>query len=176
MADVAHDPCEIIEQGLKAVNRAAVVEDAGVDFAQGGFGTLGGGDRVPEGFGGLILVGEQQRTPRLDHVPLDVVGEHAEEDVRPDAVVPIVADGPDLEAEGFERTKRALDLSERLVTADRIGGADPLGRKTGADDVDSVQGGFGGDLLRVDGELEVSVADVEREVFAEAPPVFLDTD
>src|SRR4029450_9469698 len=52
----------------------------------GGGGDLGGDDRGGSGCGGrlAIMVVEQQRCQGLPHVPLDVVGEQAEKDMRPD--------------------------------------------------------------------------------------------
>jgi hypothetical protein len=47
----------------------------------GGRRTPGGCGRVALELGGLILVGKEQLAPRFAQVPLDVVGEHAQEDV-----------------------------------------------------------------------------------------------
>ena len=49
-ANVSHDPFEIIQQGLEAVNDAVIVERACVDFPQGPFGTLGRRHGVPPCF------------------------------------------------------------------------------------------------------------------------------
>ena len=68
-----------------------------------------------------VLVGKHQLAPRLAHVPLDIVGEHAQEDVRPHAVFQMMVDGSDMQIDGLHRTKRPLDLCERFVTAHRLG-------------------------------------------------------
>ncbi len=48
-----------------------------------------GGDRIAMFFALQILVGKQQLAPGLAHVPLDIVGEHAQEDVRAHAAFEI---------------------------------------------------------------------------------------
>ena len=72
----------------------------------------GGGDRISVSFGLLVLVGKEQRSPRLDHVQRDVVGEHAQDDVRAHPIGEPAVNGPDFEIGRFQRTKRALYLGE----------------------------------------------------------------
>ncbi len=52
-------------------------EFASGDFVERGLGSLGGGDRIAMFFALQVLVGKHQLAPRLAHVPLDIVGEHA---------------------------------------------------------------------------------------------------
>jgi hypothetical protein len=50
-------------------------------------------------------------------MPFDVQGEHAQEDVRADAVLEAVVNRADLQLGALERAKVALDLFELLVSA-----------------------------------------------------------
>ena len=66
--------------------------------------------RITGGLGRLVLVGKEQFAPGLAHMPLDGVGEHAEEDVGADSITQAVMDGADLEVDGLHRSKGAFDL------------------------------------------------------------------
>jgi hypothetical protein len=61
---------------------------------------------------------EQQRCQRPAHVPLDVIGEHAEKDMRLHPAGEAIVDGADLEVDGLERAEGALDVGEALVGED----------------------------------------------------------
>ena len=80
-ARVAHDRGELGEECLEAVDGRAVLVVPTRDLRFRPGGALGRGHRVAGGLGGLILVCEEQCAPGLFQVPLDVVGEHAKEDV-----------------------------------------------------------------------------------------------
>ena len=62
-------------------------------FSQRRLGALGRCHRVASGLALLVLIAEQQRAPGFEHVPLDVVGEHAQEDVCTHARLEAMADG-----------------------------------------------------------------------------------
>ena len=81
---VARQGGEVGEQGLEAVDGKAVRGALAARLGAGGRRGAGGCDgRGPGGPGrGGIVVVEEERGERPAHVPLDVVGEHAEEDVR----------------------------------------------------------------------------------------------
>ena len=98
-AGVAHDGTEALEQGGKAMCLSAVVKEMSVCFALRALGALSWCDGVASRFGLLVLIGEQQRAPGLEHVPLDVIGEHAQEDMRPDSRFEPVINGTHLEVE-----------------------------------------------------------------------------
>ena len=63
-------------------------------FVLGGGGADGFSDRI--GVDRALLVGEQQGFPRGFEVPGEVVGEHADQHVRADAVLEAVMDRADL--------------------------------------------------------------------------------
>ena len=74
---------EIGEQAAEAVGRQTVVGAAGCLFAPGGVGALGLGDDACAHRGGGLVIGlvvEHGGEPGA-HVMLDVIGEHAQEDV-----------------------------------------------------------------------------------------------
>ncbi len=60
---------------------------------------------------------EQERRERLTHVPLDVIGEHAEKDVGTDPIGQVMVDEADLEVEGLVAAKRRLDVGQVFVGA-----------------------------------------------------------
>ncbi len=64
---------------------------------------------------------EEQGPPRLEHVPVNVVSEGAEEYVRSYAILKAMVDRPYLEIDTLERTKGALHSAEVFVTSNRIG-------------------------------------------------------
>jgi len=66
--------------------------------------------------------------------------------------------------------KVSFDPGQRLVGGDDLGCVHLLGRHGGADDVDPVQGRFGGDLLLVTGEPEPVVGDVQDVVLGHLVP------
>ena len=100
----------------------AVVEFLGAYLSQGSLGALSGSNRVPRFLGFLVLVAEEQWTPCFTHVPLDVVGEHAQEDVGAYPCLEAVANRTHLEVDGLDRTKCPFDLTQTLVAADGVVG------------------------------------------------------
>lgn len=81
-----------------------------------------GDDAVPKGFGGgaVVIVVEHRRSA-LAHMPFDVVGEHAEEDVCPHHRRHPMEDRPDVEIDRLQAAKGALHVGQRLVGLDRAG-------------------------------------------------------
>ena len=69
----------------------------------------------------LIGIGKHQFAPGFAHVPLEVVGEHAQEDVRAHPIGCAVMDGAHLQIDGLERTEGALDVGQRLVVTHAVG-------------------------------------------------------
>src|SRR4051812_26064324 len=130
-------------------------------------GSVGGHDGIACALGVLLLVGEHQLAPRLAHVPLDVVGEHAQEDVGADAIFAPVVDRPDLEVDGLEGAEGAFHAGQRLVVADRIVGGHVTLFDTGANDVETIERGFLGDLVVAQREVEAGLADRQLEVLGD---------
>ena len=80
----------------------AVGAPVAVRFLERRRGAPGRRGRVAGGLGGLILVGEPDRPPGSDQVGLDVLGEHAQERVRPDLTLETAVDRTDFEVDGLE--------------------------------------------------------------------------
>src|SRR6266851_737341 len=78
-----------------------------------------------------------------------------------------MVDGAHLEIDRLEAAKRALDMGEPLVGADDFGRGQPGRVDRGADDVESIEGGFTGDAGFVALVPEARVGDLEREVLAD---------
>src|SRR5450759_1440602 len=92
-------------------------------------------------------------------MPHEVGGEHADEHVRPDPGLGPVVDGAQVQVDGFEGSEVAFHPGQRLVGRHYLGGVHLLGPDGGADDVEPVQGGLGGDGFGVAGEGERVVGD-----------------
>ena len=158
-AGVAHDGRELIEERAEAVRRGAVAQGVGVRLVLGVFRARGRGDRIACGFRRLIFVGEEQGAPRFAHVPLDVVGEHAQQDVRAHPIGQMVVDGAHLQIDRLERAEGAFHIAQGLVAAHDISGRDDLGTKRRAQHVNAVERGFLLDLLLVDAIAEARLLD-----------------
>src|SRR5262245_27364889 len=102
----------------------------------------------------MILVGKHQFLPGLAHVPLDIVGEHAQENVRAHTGLETMMDGPDLEIHGLERAKRPFHRAQSLVVAHDITAAHrPLGDAR-TDNIDAIERRFGSNLTATKSEVE----------------------
>ena len=79
-----------------------------------------------------------------------------------------VVDRTHLQVDGLERAERPLDVGQRLVVAHARRARPSAFAATGADDVDAVERGLGGDLsVRSDLILEGGVADAQLEVLGD---------
>ena len=88
----------------------AVIKAFGGYLLQGALGAFGWRHGVPRCLGLLVFIGEEQRAPSFDHMPLDVVGEHGEEDVGADAALQAMSDGPDHQVNTFETAEGPFDI------------------------------------------------------------------
>jgi hypothetical protein len=160
---VAGQGPEVVEQGAEAVGGLP----AGCG-APGRLGLRGGGAGCGcDGVGrfGPVFVGKGQRCPGFAQVPGQVGGEHADEDVRPYPGFGVVVDRAQLQIDRFDRAEVAFDVGQGLVGRHDLAGVHPGCVDGGADDVDPVQGRFGGDLFLVAGEGEGSLRDGESVLF-----------
>ena len=152
---VEADGGQVGEQAGEAVHGQVAVGALGRGFGQGPRGAGGRGDGAGAGgLGGwLVVVGEQQRREAVVHVPGDVVRQHPQEHVRADPGLGAVADRADVQV-GIEGAERPLDLGEGLVGGDHLAAVQAAGFDGGAQHVDAVEGGFGGDGVLVAGVAE----------------------
>src|ERR1017187_1379185 len=103
-------------------------------------------------------------------LPGEVGGEHADKDVAADPVFEVVVDGPQVQVVGLGDAEVPLDIFEVLVGGDGAGGIEGLGIDAGADHVDPVAGGLGGDLLLIAAPGETGAGDVADEMLADLVP------
>ena len=140
---------------MEAVHRQPVLGATGGLLAHGlGRALRLGDDAVASGFG-RVLVGivVEHRLEAGAHLPFDVVGEHAQEDVGADAVGEPMVDRPDLEIDGLQAAEGALDEPATCRRAPS-GIIEGVGGQAGADHVDAVERRLGGDRVRLAGEAE----------------------
>ena len=90
--------------------------------------------------------------------------------MRPDPVRGAVPDGPDVQV-GIEGAEGPLDLGQSLVGGDHAGAVQVSGGDAGAQHVDAVHGGLGGDGVLVAGVADAVVGDVDGEVLGDLAPV-----
>lgn len=161
---VFDDGGEIVEQGAEAVDGQALLGAFGASLVLSGRGGFGGRHDGRALGAGRVMVVEQQGGEALTHVPFDVVGEHAQQDVGTHALGGTVMNGPDLEVHGLEASEGTLDPTEAFVGVHRPLGIELVFMQAGAHDVEAVEGGLAGDGLGGSSVAEGVVADVEVEV------------
>ena len=113
---VAHDGGQMRQETREAHRRRAVCQRARAHLGKRRLRALGRSNGIGKARCIIAsLVREGERRPRLDHVPLHVIGQHAEEDVGAHAGLQTVADRAHLEVDAFERAEGPLDLGQPLV-------------------------------------------------------------
>lgn len=163
---------EVGQERTEAVDRLAVVSFTGTRLGAGGGRDLGGGDGRGSGYcgGRPVVILEQQRRQRPAHVPGDVIGEHAEKDMRPHPAGEAMVHGADLEVDRLERAEGALDPGEALVGEDCRAGIEILRRHRGAQDIEAVERRLTGDRRLVAREVERLLGDGPPEVLGHLAP------
>src|SRR5437773_5651106 len=164
-----------VEGGQVGEQVAVAVDGQPIAVALGGgFGLVLGGalcGRDGVGGGGNVLVGEGELGEGLAQVPGEVAGEHADQHVAADPAGQVVVDGPQVQVVGLGDAEVAFDVLEVFVGGDRASGVQDAAGHAGADHVDAVEGGLGGDLLLVAAPGEPARADVGNEVLGDLPLV-----
>ncbi len=61
-----------------------------------------------------------------------------------------MVNGPYMEVHGFHGAKRPLNVRELLATSHRVCGADALGNEAGADHIEPIERGLGGDVVVIE--------------------------
>ncbi len=144
---VAGQGCHVCDERPEAVDGQPVFGSLGLGFALGGWGGLGLGDwGGAPGFAGVpVMVVEQHWSQRLAHVPFEIVGEHAEQDMGAHPRCGPMEHGTQLDIDGLHAAEGAFDAGKALVGPHGIGGAEGFLRQVGAQHVEAVERGFGGD-------------------------------
>ena len=111
---VAGQRRQIGEQAVEAVHRQPVLRVTGGLLGHGRRRALRfGDDAVASGFGRFLVgIVVEHRLEAGAHLPFDVVGEHAQEDVGANAVGQPMVDRPHLEIDGLQAAEGALDESQ----------------------------------------------------------------
>ena len=112
-----------------------------------------------------VALSSSSKSKGLAHMPLDVIGEHAEKDMGTDPIDQVMIDGADLEVDGLVAAKRLLDVAEVFVGTHRLLGVERCLLYIRADDVDPIEGGLLGDFHLITRIGEACLADVETKVF-----------
>src|SRR6516162_242838 len=117
----------------------------------------------------IVLV-EQHRSEALTHVPFQIIGQHAEQDVRAYSWRDPMEHRTQLKIDGLERAEGVLDAAETFVGAYRSGGIAVSCQQVGADHIDAVECGLGSDAGGVLGEAETIVGDADLEMLGHVAP------
>ena len=144
---VSGDGGKIGKQGLKAVDGESIIGHLVCRFPLGGLGTLSRDHHVGTTACriGLVVIIEEDRGQDLAHVPFDIVGQHAKEDMSLHALSQAMVDGTDLEIDALQASKRPLHLAETLVGPHGLVGIEDLSRHAGSEHIDSVESRLFGD-------------------------------
>src|SRR6478736_59693 len=165
---------EAIEaEGRLAVDLQAVSRALCSGLAASGLGTLRGCDdgRSRGGSLGALMIVEQNGSQRLTHVPLEIIGEHAQQHVGTDPIGQAVVDRPDLKIDGLDGPERAFGLAQALIEPHDIAGGERCLVEIGADDIEAIEPALGLDGLGVAVEAERIVGDGQDEVLGHLMPI-----
>src|SRR5271169_4482386 len=165
---------EIAQQAVEAVDRAAISgEFAGALAQRRRRGPRGGDDRGAfAGGASRIVVVEQHGFEALAHVPFDMAGEHAQEDMGAHPRRQPMVDRSQVQIDSLQAAKGALDAGEALIGADHALGRQGFVFDAGADDIKAVEPGLVGDAVGIAGKGEAVVTDSDVEQLGELVAVF----
>src|ERR1700677_4656816 len=125
------------------------------------------------GEGSVLATGEERSARaaamsvswnRLPQMPLDMIGEHAQEDVGAYAFGGPVADRADLKIDRLQASEGALHPGQILVGLDRLIGVERRGGNAGAHDIDAVEPGLARDAVALAPINHLRLADLDLEM------------
>src|SRR5215469_11242912 len=105
---ISSNRCQVFQPVTETLNGCIVGRAFFARLGQCGCGTAGRRNSRVLALTGLFVV-EQNRCKLLPHVPFDIVGEHANEDVRFDAVCQTMMNGADVQINALGASERSLD-------------------------------------------------------------------
>ena len=153
-------------QGSKAMNRQTARGQLGLFLQERG---LRGFDRhhrvAPIPVEGQFLVLEQQRFPLLPQVPLRVIGQQAQKDVRPHSLGRVVVDRAHQQIDPFGAPECLLHQGQPLIRSHPVHSRQPLGGLAGPDHIDPIQRLLLLDRIPLASPLQATVADRQGEMF-----------
>src|ERR1700730_1868259 len=142
---------KVTQQALEAMDWAAMGGEFAGALAQRARRGLGGSDDrgALAGRGSGIVVVEEDGFEALAHVPFDMAGEHAQEDMGAHPRRQPVMDRGEVQVDGLQAAKGALDAGEALIRANHVIGGQDVILDAGADDIKAVEPSLVGDAGRV---------------------------
>src|SRR5271165_3200876 len=99
-------------------------------------------------------------------MPLQVIGQRAEEHVSSNAIIGLVVDGPYFELHGLETAERLLDQAQPFVGGDYFASSHLLFGHFTTDNITAVEEFFGHDLVLVKAPGEPSIEHIPADEFA----------
>ena len=66
------------------------------------------------------MIVEKNGSQQLAHVPFDVIGEHAEQDMSADTIRQAVMDGPHMQIDGLETAEGSFHSRQALASGDYL--------------------------------------------------------
>src|ERR1700736_3256806 len=159
---------------LKAMDWAAMGGEFAGALAQPARRGLGGSDDrgALAGRGSGIVVVEEDGFEALAHVPFDMAGEHAQEDMGAHPRRQPVMDRAEVQVDGLQAAKGALDAGEALIRANHVIGGQDVILDAGADDIKAVEPSLVGDAGRVAAKGETVFGNGDVEQLGELVAVF----
>src|SRR5258705_7308121 len=100
-------------------------------------------------------------------MPFEMIGKHAQEHMGAYAWADPMEDRTNVEVDGLEAAKGALDTGQAFVGAHRIGSVENIGWNAGAQHVEAVERGFCGDRGVIAREAQGVVGDGDTEVLGD---------
>ena len=179
MNAMAGQSCKVLQQILEALHPKTGCSTTGLVLPPGRLRSNSGSDnRFAGGLRRLaIIVLVQNFSKPVTHVPLDVVREHAQEHVSPNAIIVPVIDRSHVKVDRLHTAERSLDGRKALVSFHDLFRLHLCRRHARPHDVQTVECRFGRDVVGAsgvretvsgDGQLEVLLHFVTTDDFADA--------
>src|SRR5215467_12351145 len=165
---------EVTQQAVEAVQRTAIGGNFAGALAQRRWRGLSRGDDrgALAGGGSGIVVIEQHGSQALAHVPFDMAGEHAQEDMGAHPRRQPVVDWAEVQIDGLQAAEGALDMGKVLVGTDNALGRQGFVLDAGTDGVKTIEPGLSSDARGVAGEAEAVFGDADVKQLGELIAVF----
>ncbi len=129
-----------------------------------------GDDAGSQRLGGLpVRIVIEHRSETLSHVPLDIIGEHAQADMCAHARGSPMEDRSNLQVDGLDAADGAFNLSEAFVGSHTGAVIESFDREAGADHIDAIETRLVIDLIELACKGEIAIGDGEREVLGWMP-------
>jgi len=140
---------QVRQQRAEAMHRSVVGGSFGACFADGVVRSPGRRHRryALDRGGFFVIVVKQDRRQVLSHMPLDIVGQHAQKHVGSDSAVQAMVNRTNIEVHWLEAAERSFHDRQPFVRTNGLFCIHGLLASTGSDHIDAVQGGLRGNLV-----------------------------